>query len=320
MQLKTSRGVQQEEIWEAADTLLAAGLRPTIERVRQHLGRGSPNTVAPMLETWFAGLGKRLGMTGDQADDIPPAATQAMAKLWSAALLAARKEVDTALAQEKLTLETANAALSERESSLVQQEQAFSQRQIIVDALLQAERDKTAGVEAHLAASQEQLRQHDRAIIKLRGALAAEQDLLQVTRNQGDEQARRHAGDRGKFEERAAGNERRLLAEIDRERLVSKQAKAEAAEAGDRFQTILSNFQNRVVTLGQNLHVSEMELGIARNAFEISERRCSELSGLLQEQRASSTEALEKLNQTIADVTRKSTPAKRKAIRTTGPT
>ncbi|MDP3322520.1 MAG: DNA-binding protein, partial [Hydrogenophaga sp.] len=63
MQMKStraSRGVQVEEVWAAADAVLAQGERPTIERVRTHLGRGSPNTVAPMLDAWYASLGKRL--------------------------------------------------------------------------------------------------------------------------------------------------------------------------------------------------------------------------------------------------------------------
>ena len=36
----TSRGVQEADVWAAADALIAQGLRPTIERVRQHIGRG----------------------------------------------------------------------------------------------------------------------------------------------------------------------------------------------------------------------------------------------------------------------------------------
>lgn len=43
------RGVQMDDVWAAADAVLNQGERPTIERVRQQLGRGSPNTVGPML-------------------------------------------------------------------------------------------------------------------------------------------------------------------------------------------------------------------------------------------------------------------------------
>lgn len=47
---RVTRGVQIDEVWAAADAVLAQGSRPTIERIRVHLGRGSPNTVAPMLD------------------------------------------------------------------------------------------------------------------------------------------------------------------------------------------------------------------------------------------------------------------------------
>lgn len=314
MQLKKTRGVQQEEVWAAADALLAIGQRPTIERVRQHLGRGSPNTVAPMLEAWFSGLGKRLGMVGDEVEEgaMPAAVVQAMTKMWDAALLAAGNEADVALAQERQALTSATAALSERESGLAQQEQAFEQRQGMVDQLLQAERDKTASVDVRLTASQEQLRQRDSVNTELCGTLAEAQELLVAARNQIDEQARRHAEDRERVEKRAAGNERRLLADIDRERLATKQAKAEAAEASERLQAARNDFEKRTMTLGQKLHASDMELGIARHALKVSEGRCTELKDALQQQRETNGAMLEKLNQTVATMTAKREPSKRK--------
>ena len=48
--IRGGRGIQEAQVWEAADALLQDGLRPTIERVRQRIGKGSPNTVSPMLE------------------------------------------------------------------------------------------------------------------------------------------------------------------------------------------------------------------------------------------------------------------------------
>lgn len=47
---KSPRGIQSEDVVQAADALIAEGLRPTIERVRQKIGRGSPNTVGPLLD------------------------------------------------------------------------------------------------------------------------------------------------------------------------------------------------------------------------------------------------------------------------------
>lgn len=320
MQSKSTRGVQREEIWSAADALLAVGQRPTIERVRQHLGRGSPNTVAPLLESWFAGLGKRLGMTEvpHKEGQLPAAVMQAMAKLWDAALLEARKEVEVALAEQRQNLETATAALAGRESELASLESAFSQRQGVVDALLQAERDKTASVEANLSAAQEQLHQSEISVAALKKAVASAEDQLQMARAQIDAQARQHTVERGRWEERAAGNERRLLGEIDRERLASKNANAAADEANAHHENMRSNYENRTLALGQQLHANELELGITRHALELSERRCTELTGLLQEQRTTNRVTLEKLNQTLATLTSKRGPAKRKADNVNG--
>ena len=55
-----ARGITEQEVFEAADALLTRGERPTIDRVRQELGRGSPNTVNPMLDVWWASLAERL--------------------------------------------------------------------------------------------------------------------------------------------------------------------------------------------------------------------------------------------------------------------
>ena len=84
------RGIQEAQVWEAADALVHEGLRPTIERVRQKIGSGSPNTVSPMLERWFATLGKRLdGHGANQADceahQLPLGIVQAAKLFWETA-------------------------------------------------------------------------------------------------------------------------------------------------------------------------------------------------------------------------------------------
>jgi hypothetical protein len=44
----------------AADSLLRSGERPTIDKIRQKLGKGSPNTINPLLDAWWKRLGNRL--------------------------------------------------------------------------------------------------------------------------------------------------------------------------------------------------------------------------------------------------------------------
>ncbi len=101
MNLKNSRGVQQHEVEAAADTLIAQGVRPTIERVRGQMGRGSPNTVAPMLDTWFAGLAGRLGLdAGLEEGGPPPEVRQLLGQLWTAAVDAGAQRAETALSAQ----------------------------------------------------------------------------------------------------------------------------------------------------------------------------------------------------------------------------
>ncbi|MDM0084585.1 DNA-binding protein [Variovorax sp. J31P179] len=44
------RGIQEAQVWEAADALVHEGLRPTIERVRQKIGSGSVGRQHSLLE------------------------------------------------------------------------------------------------------------------------------------------------------------------------------------------------------------------------------------------------------------------------------
>ena len=87
-------GITESDVWTAADALLLEGARPTIERVRQKIGRGSPNTVSPYLETWFKALGARIrdprAFASQEA--VPDPVAQAAARLWDAALELARAE------------------------------------------------------------------------------------------------------------------------------------------------------------------------------------------------------------------------------------
>jgi len=49
------RGITETDVHTATDVLVAASDRPTVERVRAHLGTGSPSTVTRWLETRSCG-------------------------------------------------------------------------------------------------------------------------------------------------------------------------------------------------------------------------------------------------------------------------
>ena len=102
-----ARGITEKEVFTACDALVLAGERPTIERVRQKIGRGSPNTVSPMLDAWFKGLGRRLQDPGAFAPspDIPEPVLQAARHFWDVAQAGARADLEERVAQRLISMQ-----------------------------------------------------------------------------------------------------------------------------------------------------------------------------------------------------------------------
>src|SRR5437868_4203587 len=155
------RGIQEAQVWEAADALLHEGLRPTIERVRQKIGSGSPNTVSPMLERWFATLGKRLdghgaNLADGEAHQLPLAVVQAAKLFWDAA----RREADQVQVQKseaaRRELELQREALAQKELDLTQREASFEQARVTLEEALTSSRQAVAAIESQMHTHQQE--------------------------------------------------------------------------------------------------------------------------------------------------------------------
>lgn len=125
-----ARGVTETDVHTAADELVVQGERPTVERVRAHLGTGSPNTVTRWLETWWQGLGTRLHDHAARLSipEAPEAVLELAGQWWSLALASARSQADLALADnrarldaDRVNLEQLSAALDARSRSIDEQ-------------------------------------------------------------------------------------------------------------------------------------------------------------------------------------------------------
>jgi chromosome segregation ATPase len=303
--------VQQEDVWTAADALIAEGLRPTIERVRQKIGRGSPNTVSPMLEAWFATLGPRLGVGSakERAGDLPAPVRHAAGKLWETALLAARQEAAQALEQAQQALAEDRISLEMREAELARQGQMLRERQVVVDEALEVARAQITDLNTRLDQSHTLLDRRDGEIVDLRSRLMVFEQQRDADRRQSDEQAKRHSEERRRLEERAAASERRLMEEIDRERQKTKQAKTALGEAECRAQVSRQGLEEANMTLGDKLQQTEIEIRSVRQALASANERSSELRALLDEQGATSSAALSQLNLLLAAPARKTQAA-----------
>lgn len=120
-------GVPETEVFQAADAVLARGERPTVERVRLELGRGSPARVGQLLEQWWERLAQRLkGQT--LLPELPGEVAQAFAEVWRLALAQAET--------------TATAALAEAQNALFADQTALAQeRKLWEIALAEAQAD-----------------------------------------------------------------------------------------------------------------------------------------------------------------------------------
>lgn len=298
MQLKSTRGVQEEEVWAAADALIAAGERPTIERVRLKIGRGSPNTVSPMLESWFATLARRLGVaaSGVQATEegAPKELRQALDGVWAAAVAAARDEAARALAPERDRLAQQGQELEAAREELAQREAALTERGVALEHALEL-------AKSQLRDQTVQLEKVGRDLEQARSSLANLVQERDAGRRQFDEQLGVLTQERERLEQRASANERRLLEEVDRARQEAKQSSRALEDASHKHATEKQALERMNVALGKRVHEGQVEAATLKERVKGAEERAKGLESAL------AAAALESRDNT------KSRPAKRSA-------
>jgi hypothetical protein len=165
------RGITAADVDRAADALLRAGERPTIEKVRATIGRGSPNTINPLLDTWWSRLAGRLDAGPAALHRLPEQVLLAAEGLWLQTLDEARKRATAEQGSRKASLardaqenDLRAHVLSIRENELrdriAQAEGRASQLAIEIEALtllLRKEQASRLAVERRLAAAQAEL-------------------------------------------------------------------------------------------------------------------------------------------------------------------
>ena len=129
----------QSRVDAAAFALLREGKNPTVALVRDRMGGGSPNLVAPALQKWRWGLAGQLDANAGSALEIlPPGVLELVQALWSRALFEAHRvqadtTTSTADAVEQLravieALQNQAARLQEREEAVDRQLRELDER------------------------------------------------------------------------------------------------------------------------------------------------------------------------------------------------
>lgn len=237
---KFPRGVQTADVWDAADAVLMAGQRPTIERVRQKLGRGSPNTVAPMLEAWFAQLGQRLGtMSGGSAGNAavpgamttpgqpqPPATVLDMAQaLWDTALGQARQAAQLQWESAQAELAQQRSQLTADRAELERERQTLAQQHSTLEQMLALSRTQVADLTQRLADADAWRQQKEQSVAVLTNRLEDLRLQHKQLQQRLDDTVAAQAQERQQLQDRATQNEHRLLNEVDLARQEAKTAR-----------------------------------------------------------------------------------------------
>jgi chromosome segregation ATPase len=239
-----SRGITEHDVCRAADELLLDGLRPTIERVRLKIGRGSPNTVSPHLEGWFRQLGRRLqdqspGLQAAASPELtaPDPVSQAARQLWELALATAQQEAatiaqqarDDAAAVARQAREDADAANAAARLDVDEARtlaRAAVQQRDSLAAQLGSTQDRLATLQQDLAATSARLEDSG-------GALAALTTRLQRQETRDTEALADLRLQLAAALARADAADRRVALELDRERTLRAKAerRVEAVDA-----------------------------------------------------------------------------------------
>jgi chromosome segregation ATPase len=250
-----SRGITANDVWQAADELLQAGERPTIERVRLKIGRGSPNTVSPHLDGWFASLGARLepagaagqgrsggGRLAASSDEVSGTAdpdeafTLAASTFWQLALTSARSAVE--------------ASLSEVRVALGQQAEALKQAQDKLDLKAQHMAARQEGLERALHGAEQQRAEAAQRV----ASLDAQLNLLQQQR---EKERAALIEERQQLAQRSLEQERHWQLELERTREAHKQQMQQAQQQVERVTQERLGQQKDAVALQQRLEERE---------------------------------------------------------------
>lgn len=227
--------ISQADVFRAADELLLEGHRPTIDRVRIKLGRGSPNTINDHLDDWWSKLGSRLrDLPGRQFPQVSERVGKALLLLWTEAVSGAHESLQEGLAGRERQLQELEARLAQQSAALAVEQQALTLRASTVDDSVSLAREQMAANYRRAEQLEGVLASRDGELVALRQRLdALTQDLTTLTAQQNAEREA-HRFERIAADERHAATEARWLREVDQARQAAKQAQQALLEVRSR--------------------------------------------------------------------------------------
>jgi hypothetical protein len=217
--------ISQLDVFRAADELLVEGHRPTIDRVRMKLGRGSPNTINDHLDAWWAKLGSRLrDLPGREFPQVPERIGKVLQLLWTEAVNGAHEVLQGGLAEREQILREREQQVSSQATSLSEEQRSITARASALEDSLTLAREQLSVANRRAEHLERTLTARDAELVQLQQRLGTlTRELADLTAQQSAEREA-HRAERVQMEERHAATEARWLREVDHARERAKSA------------------------------------------------------------------------------------------------
>lgn len=263
-----ANGVPETDVFQAADAVLARGERPTVERVRSELGRGSPARVGQLLEQWWEQLAKRL-KGNSLLPELPGDVAQAFAEAWR-----------LAIAQAGVTAE---AALTEQQNTLFAEQTSLTQERKLWEIALAASQSELAESTSKLAQAELQLVERRGLVDQLAAQVA---DALQQRDHlQGQLGRRQEELDALRAEHAAA--QAHIRAVEDRAHQQVDQARLEIKALGQRQERVQRDYAKQITELTSQRDALQMAVRSAEKSASHQAGQVSALEATLSQWRRS---------------------------------
>jgi chromosome segregation ATPase len=264
--------ISRDDVFQAADALLLQGDRPTIDRVRMKLGRGSPNTINDHLDAWWSRLGARLrGVPGQEVPGLPESIALRLQQLWHEALDAARLTLQETLAGRESDLMAREEACAERERAAHERSTALEESLALARQQLTAANARAAGLEGQVTARAAEVERLNEQIERWQQAARDAQTRMEAG-------IAAHAAERTELLTRSTQAEQHWMLELDR-------AHQTGRENAQRHEQAVKEWHRKVQSLETEREQQTQQLSTLRANLQtqqaVREHLQSELTALL---------------------------------------
>lgn len=270
-----AKGISQDQVSHAADQLLYAGERPTIERIRGLLGTGSPNTVNRFLDIWWQSLGSRLSAQTVKIaiPGAPKEVLQLATQLWETAVLAAEDRLsnEKSILNQKHIL--AMQALKEHEDEFKEQIASLASAKEMSEMALTAANQQVASlnqlIEKYTAYIIEIKTQRD----DYKQELQDSHVTLNLLRSDIDDKSSKWEFERKEIESVHQASQDRWILEVDR-------ARQEEVISNSKIQQITKQFEQEKKTASSQIDDLKAKLLLLEST---SQAKAAQIDTLVEE-------------------------------------